>query len=157
MGMIPLKEWAEKKGIKPASARQKAARGTIPATKIGRDWIIEEEEPNRDGRRKEIILSDIAASLALAVSKMGIDAIKLPKYARHIKKTYVIKFNGEGEKNGKVIYVDTQGLEACDYHITFDCDVFNPPMLGEVIEMEMSVKEMHEWEQENLLNKVIYK
>lgn len=49
--MITLKEWALKVGISPATARQKAARGAIPAVKMGRDWLIEENTPNTDHRK----------------------------------------------------------------------------------------------------------
>ena len=35
MALIPLKEWAERENINPATARQKALRGTIPAVKMG--------------------------------------------------------------------------------------------------------------------------
>ena len=52
MAMIPLKQWAERVGINPASARQKAGRGNLPAVKVGRDWLIEESTPNTDGRIK---------------------------------------------------------------------------------------------------------
>lgn len=48
--LIPLKEWAEQVGINPATARQKAGRGKLPAVKIGRDWLIEENTPNTDSR-----------------------------------------------------------------------------------------------------------
>lgn len=50
--LIPLKQWAENVGINPASARQKAIRGKLPAVKMGRDWMIEEDTPNTDGRIK---------------------------------------------------------------------------------------------------------
>ena len=33
--LIPLKQWAERVGINPASARQKAGRGKLPAVKVG--------------------------------------------------------------------------------------------------------------------------
>ena len=46
--LIPLKQWAERVGINPASARQKAIRGKLPAVKMGRDWVIEEDTPNTD-------------------------------------------------------------------------------------------------------------
>lgn len=52
MSLIPLKQWAEIVGIDPATARQKALRGTIPAVKMGRDWFIEENEKNADKRVK---------------------------------------------------------------------------------------------------------
>lgn len=51
--LITLKEWAERVGIDPATARQKAIRGAIPARKFGRDWVIEEDTPNTDHRKKE--------------------------------------------------------------------------------------------------------
>lgn len=52
MAFIPLKQWAETVGIDPATARQKALRGTIPAVKMGRDWFIEESTKNTDKRIK---------------------------------------------------------------------------------------------------------
>lgn len=53
MAMITLKQWAEQVGLNPDNARQKANRGTLPAVKIGRDWFIEEDTPNTDGRIKD--------------------------------------------------------------------------------------------------------
>lgn len=53
MGMIPLKEYAEKLGKNPITAAQKAARGGfISARKIGCQWFIDENEPYGDGRVK---------------------------------------------------------------------------------------------------------
>lgn len=52
MALIPLKEWAERVGMNPANARQKANRGTLPAVKMGRDWFIKESTPNTDSRVK---------------------------------------------------------------------------------------------------------
>lgn len=52
MALIPLKEWAERENINPATARQKALRGTIPAVKMGRDWFIDENVKNADKRVK---------------------------------------------------------------------------------------------------------
>lgn len=52
MALIPLKNWAERVGMNPANARQKANRGTLPAVKMGRDWFIEEVTPNTDNRVK---------------------------------------------------------------------------------------------------------
>ena len=49
---IPLKDWAEQHGIAPVTARQKAARGGFQtAEKVGRDWLIDEDEPYTDLRR----------------------------------------------------------------------------------------------------------
>ena len=51
MALITLKEWAARVGIEPATARQKAIRGAIPAEKIGRDWYIDDNVKNPDGRK----------------------------------------------------------------------------------------------------------
>ena len=51
VGMISLKEYAERHGKAPVSVRQKAARGGFKtAQKIGRDWVIDENEPYDDKR-----------------------------------------------------------------------------------------------------------
>ena len=51
---ITLKEWAEKNGITPDTARQRANRGVLQtAKKIGNLWIIDKDEPLIDHRRKE--------------------------------------------------------------------------------------------------------
>lgn len=52
--MITLKEWAEAHNIDPATARQRAGRGTFEtAQKIGRDWVIDEDEDLIDHRKKK--------------------------------------------------------------------------------------------------------
>ncbi|MGN0558389.1 MAG: hypothetical protein ACI4IS_02945 [Acutalibacteraceae bacterium] len=53
MALISLPEWAKKNGIAPASARQKVLRGYLPAVKIGRNWLIDEDQPNVDNRKKD--------------------------------------------------------------------------------------------------------
>ena len=51
MALITLKEYAERHGRNPASFRQKALRGGFKtAQKIGRDWMIDENEPLEDQR-----------------------------------------------------------------------------------------------------------
>ena len=53
--LIPLKEWAERNGISPATARQKAGRGAFrTARKIGRDWMIWAAEANPDHRTRAV-------------------------------------------------------------------------------------------------------
>lgn len=53
MGMIPLKDYALKHGRNPATFRQKAIRGGFQtAQKIGRDWMIDEDELYIDRRVK---------------------------------------------------------------------------------------------------------
>lgn len=51
--IITLKEWAERHGIDPATARQRALRGAFKtARKLGSQWIIDKDEPLVDHRRK---------------------------------------------------------------------------------------------------------
>lgn len=51
MGLILLKEYAERLGKNHVNVIQKAERGTFrTARKIGRQWFIEEDEPYQDAR-----------------------------------------------------------------------------------------------------------
>ncbi|MDR1465726.1 MAG: hypothetical protein LBJ11_10585 [Oscillospiraceae bacterium] len=51
IGLIPLKEYAQKNGRDPAVVRQKALRGGFrTAVKLGRDWFIDPEEEYGDNR-----------------------------------------------------------------------------------------------------------
>ena len=51
--LISLVEYAERNGRNSATARQMAARGGFQtARKIGRNWIIDEDEPWPDRRIK---------------------------------------------------------------------------------------------------------
>lgn len=50
MMLIALKEYATKVGRCESAVRRKILRGTLPAQKIGRDWLIEEDTPYEDGR-----------------------------------------------------------------------------------------------------------
>lgn len=51
--LISLVEYAERHGKNPANARQMAARGSFQtARKIGRNWVIEDDEPWPDRRLK---------------------------------------------------------------------------------------------------------
>ena len=53
VGKISLKEYAEKHGKHPVTVRQKAQRGGfVTAEKIGRDWLIDPDEPYIDERIK---------------------------------------------------------------------------------------------------------
>lgn len=55
MSLISLVEWANKNGIDPATARQRAGRGAFEtAQKIGRNWVIDSEEKLIDHRKKEL-------------------------------------------------------------------------------------------------------
>ena len=52
MGLISLKEYAELHCKALVTVRQKAARGGFQtARKIGRNWVIEEDEPYPDDKR----------------------------------------------------------------------------------------------------------
>lgn len=51
--LISLVEWAQKHGIDPATARQRAGRGAFQtAQKIGRNWLIDSDEELIDHRKK---------------------------------------------------------------------------------------------------------
>ena len=49
---LTLKDWAEREGISPATVRQRIARGSTQAIKLGRDWMIPKNEKLTDGRRR---------------------------------------------------------------------------------------------------------
>lgn len=52
--LISLGEWATKNGIHPDTARQRAIRDVFQtARKIGRNWVIDEDEPLIDHRYKK--------------------------------------------------------------------------------------------------------
>lgn len=54
--LIPLTEYAKKHGKEVSSVRQKALRGGFKtAVKMGRDWVIDADEPYTDNRRKDKI------------------------------------------------------------------------------------------------------
>ena len=51
MALITIKAYAERHGKNPVNVRQKALRGGFQtAQKIGRDWLIDEDEPFVDRR-----------------------------------------------------------------------------------------------------------
>lgn len=53
MALITLKEYAERLGKNPVIVYQKARYGTLKtAFKLGRDWVIDENEPYEDKRIK---------------------------------------------------------------------------------------------------------
>lgn len=53
MELISLKEYAELYGVTPATVRQKVLRGGFTtAQKIGRNWVIDKNEPYEDNRAK---------------------------------------------------------------------------------------------------------
>ena len=51
--LIPLTQYAEEHGIAPVTARQRAHRVAFAsAVKMGRDWMIDSDEPLVDRRVK---------------------------------------------------------------------------------------------------------
>ena len=50
--LIPLREWAERRGVKLNTARKRVYAGALTATKIGRDLWIEENQEYTDRRFK---------------------------------------------------------------------------------------------------------
>ena len=52
--LISLAEYAEIHGVTPDTVRQRANRGVFKtARKIGRNWVIDKNEPYIDNRRKD--------------------------------------------------------------------------------------------------------
>lgn len=51
--LISLAEYAELQGIHQDTVRQKILRGNLKAFKIGRNWVIDKNEPYIDKRKKE--------------------------------------------------------------------------------------------------------
>ena len=53
MGLITIKEFADRNGLQHDNVRHKCQRGSYrTAVKIGRDWLIDEDEKNVDRRVK---------------------------------------------------------------------------------------------------------
>ena len=51
MALITIKEYAERNGLLHDNVRHKCRRGSYKtAQKIGRDWLIDENEPDADRR-----------------------------------------------------------------------------------------------------------
>lgn len=82
--MIPLKDWAIRNGITPATARQKAIRGTLrTARKVGRDWMISASEVNVDHRARIGVQEHLAIEGPVWISKvlnylLALDGTTLP-------------------------------------------------------------------------------
>lgn len=52
--LIPIKEYAEKHGIDPATVRQRILRGAMPgAVKLANSWFVPRYMPLIDNRRGE--------------------------------------------------------------------------------------------------------
>lgn len=87
--------------------------------------------------------------LAQAVANLNSvnKAVNMTKYLQHIKKTYVIKWVGGSNFNGKVVYEDENRMYMGDFDRAFNADVegYNPPILGEKEELEMTVDEYNKW------------
>lgn len=94
--------------------------------------------------------SDLAMSLAIAIKNKGIKAIEKPKYREHVKKTIIIKW--ADSTNGNVFYIDELNRLMGEYPKSFNCDVFNPPMLGELEEYELTMEEYHKWKNDIIYN-----
>lgn len=110
--------------------------------------VIKKERAARAAMVKKMIkYSTAAESLALAVQNKGIKAIETPKYSSLVRKTYVIRFTDPEAINGQVFYADSNNAIIISYPITFNCDVFNPPMLGEIIDVKISFDDLKTWRQ----------
>lgn len=51
--MLSVSEYAKKHGVDTSTVRHKISRGLLPATKIGKMWLIKESEPWTDNRCKK--------------------------------------------------------------------------------------------------------
>jgi excisionase family DNA binding protein len=51
--LISLAEYAELQGVHQDTVRQKILRGNLKAKKIGRNWVIDKNEPYIDNRKKD--------------------------------------------------------------------------------------------------------
>lgn len=52
MNLISLKEYAQLHNVDPSTVRHKVLRGNLNAFKIGRNWVIDKNEPYNDLRYK---------------------------------------------------------------------------------------------------------
>jgi hypothetical protein len=50
--LITIKQYAELHQVDPSTIRHRIQRGSTKAQKVGRDWLIEEEEPYDDKRMR---------------------------------------------------------------------------------------------------------
>lgn len=82
--MIPLADYARQHGRGPATARQMALRGGFQtAKKIGRDWLIDDQEPYpdrrvktgqyKDWRKKMLLFDETSIKNAAAASEGAFD------------------------------------------------------------------------------------
>lgn len=97
--LISLGEWAKKNGIDPATARQRAGRGSFKtAQKIGRNWVIDEDEKLIDHRKK-----DITTDIYKKVFDVDEDHTNVNKFMKAI----IINF---GDERGDIaVYNDNFG------------------------------------------------
>lgn len=50
--IVTVKDYAARKGVSEEAVRRKIRRGTLQARKMGRDWILDDDTPYIDHRRK---------------------------------------------------------------------------------------------------------
>lgn len=53
MAIITLAEYAKRRGLAHSTVRRKVLRGNLNATKSGKIWLIDEDEPYIDHRTKD--------------------------------------------------------------------------------------------------------
>lgn len=98
--LIPLTEYAKKHQRAVATVRQKVLRGGFKtAQKIGRDWMIEEDEPYMDERRNDMekdrsyLFGELFAVLEDAeIDALGEKSVRVlalqDKYVKHPRTTF---------------------------------------------------------------------
>lgn len=89
MTLISLKEYANMHGVTPDTIRQKVLRGGFTtAQKIGRNWVIDKDEPYSDQRQKSVT-SHLIDKVANTYKKTG--SLKETAKIHHISEQKVRK------------------------------------------------------------------
>lgn len=111
MAMMELSKWAKANHKDPALARQKAQRGTVPAVKVGRSWMIEETTPWEAATlslvkvhvAKGLFLLSYAGETHTCIRDRGKDEIpQIASFVASIIKCKVIKIKCDLYESGKL-------------------------------------------------------
>lgn len=97
--LISLSDYAQRHGKSPVTMRQKAQRGMLrTAVKIGKTWMVEEDEPCVDNRVKSGKYAKIPAAGMPENIKEETPAIKEMKILLFLDREEIF-FNGDFDKN----------------------------------------------------------
>lgn len=91
MAMIPITEYAAMHGKAAVTTRQLACRGGLrTARKLGRNWMVDSEEPYPDHRRR----------MSEAPARKGMDGPDAQQYRNEIKIAQAKRYSRVGESGG---------------------------------------------------------